>query len=79
MTLVQEETKMIEKMPLENQKIVVELLRIMSYSPDIQTGGAKKMKTFKRTGLSDFNLPPDFDEHFDDADAEIARLFYGGE
>ena len=32
---------------------------------------------FKRTGKSDFVLPADFDEHFDDLNDEIATMFMG--
>ena len=31
----------------------------------------------KRTGKSKFDLPEDFDEHFDDLNDEIASMFYG--
>ena len=30
---------------------------------------------FKQTGKSDFTLPTDFDERFDDLNDEIARMF----
>lgn len=79
MTLVQEATEIMKKMPEKNQQIVVDLLRIMSGSAVLHNDSNKNNEPFKRTGQSDFNLPPDFDEHFDDANEEIARLFYGGE
>ena len=36
---------------------------------------------FRRTGLAKglIDLPDDFDEHFNDMDAEIATMFYGEE
>lgn len=79
MTLVQEATEIMKKMPEKNQQIVVDLLRIMSSNIVIQNDTNKNNEPFKRTGQSDFNLPSDFDEHFDDENEEIARLFYGGE
>lgn len=78
MTLIQEATEIMKKMPERNQQVVVDLLRIMSSSVVLQSD-VNNRTTFKRTGKSDFNLPPDFDEHFDDANEEIAQMFYGGE
>ena len=77
MTLVQQATTMMEKLPVRSQQVVVDLLKMLSgYSgsavmPDAQKTG------FKRTGKSDFVLPADFDEHFDDLNDEIATMFMG--
>ena len=77
MTLVQQATTMMEKLPMKSQQIVVDLLKVLSgisestVMPDIHENG------FKRTGKSDFALPADFDEHFDDLNDEIATMFMG--
>lgn len=77
MTLLQEATEIMAKMPLKSQQVVVELLRVMS----VNTASTETKKSptleFKRTGKSRFNLPADFDEHFDDMNDEIALLFSG--
>jgi len=67
MTLVQEAAEIMNKMPRHSQELVLDLLRMMNYNAI----------PFKRTGKSNFNLPPDFDEHFDDSNEEIASMFYG--
>ena len=53
---------------------------------DIVVMAAKKetgasLRPFRRTGLARglIDLPDDFDEHFNDMDAEIATMFYGEE
>ena len=77
MTLVQQATNMMEKLPVKSQQVVVELLKMLSSNsesavvPDIHEIG------FKRTGRSTFTLPADFDEHFDDLNGEIAAMFLG--
>lgn len=77
MTLVQQAATMMEKLPVRSQQVVVDLLKMLSgYSesavmPDVHENG------FKRTGKSDFALPADFDEHFDDLNDEIATMFMG--
>ena len=77
MTLVQQATTMMEKMPVKNQQVVVDLLQMLSgisestIMPDTHEAG------FRRTGKSDFALPADFDEHFDDLNDEIAAMFMG--
>ena len=77
MTLAQQATTMMEKLPVRSQQIVVDLLKMLSgYSesavmPDARENG------FKRTGKSVFSLPADFDEHFDDLNDEIASMFMG--
>ena len=77
MTLVQQATDMMEKLPIRSQQVVVDLLKMLSgYSEsavklDIRETG------FRRTGKSDFDLPADFDEHFDDMNGEIAAMFMG--
>lgn len=77
MTLVQQATTMMEKLPVRSQQVVVDLLKMLSgisesaVMPDVHENG------FKRTGRSDFSLPADFDEHFDDLNDEIAKMFMG--
>ncbi len=77
MTLIQEATGIMEKMPRRSQQIVVDLLK-MIYS-GVETADSTNTGTteFKRTGKSNFNLPADFDEHFDDMNDEIAIMFSG--
>ena len=77
MTLVQEAAQIMEKMPIKNQRIVVDLLRMMSAGITPVDAGSMVNGPFKRTGKSKFNLPADFDEHFDDLNDEVAALFYG--
>ena len=75
MTLVQQAALMMEKLPIRSQQVVVDLLKMLNgYSesavmPDVHKTG------FRRTGKSDFVLPADFDEHFDDLNDEIATMF----
>lgn len=71
MTLVQEATAILEKMPKKNQQIVVDLLRVMAYDAATQLAESGDPMPFKRTGKSRFDLPKDFDEHFDDSNDEI--------
>ena len=74
MTLIQEATGIMEKMPRRNQQIIVDLLKAM-YSGIDSIDEAKAKSEFKRTGKTDFNLPEDFDDHFDDLNKEIAASF----
>ncbi len=77
MTLVQQATTMMEKLPVRSQQVVVDLLKMLSdYSESAVMPDANKTG-FKRTGKSDFVLPADFDEHFDDLNDEIATMFMG--
>lgn len=77
MTLVQEATGIMERMPERTQQIVVDLLKVM-YNGVSKTNTEKTdPPVFKRTGKSNFNLPADFDEHFDDMNDEIAAMFMG--
>ena len=76
MTLIQEATGIMEKMPRRNQQIIVDLLKAM-YSEIDQTDRVKLNVEFKRTGKSHFDLPEDFDAHFDDLNEEIALSFMG--
>ena len=77
MTLVQQATTMMERLPVRSQQVVVDLLKVLSgisestMRPDVQEVG------FKRSGKSGFSLPADFDEHFDDLNDEIAAMFMG--
>ena len=66
MTLVQEAAQIMEKMPIKNQRIVVDLLRMMSVGITPVDAESMVNVPFKRTGKSKFNLPADFDEHFDE-------------
>lgn len=77
MTLVQEATAILEKMPKKNQQIVVDLLRVMAYDTSVQPVESGDSASFKRTGKSHFDLPKDFDERFDDMNDEIASMFLG--
>ena len=77
MTLVQQATTMMEKLPVRSQQVVVDLLKMLSgYSESAVMPDAHKTD-FKRTGKSDFVLPANFDEHFDDLNDEIATMFMG--
>ena len=77
MTLVQQATTMMERLPVRSQQVVVDLLKMLSgYSESAVMPDAPKTG-FKRTGKSDFVLPADFDEHFDDLNDEIATMFMG--
>lgn len=78
MTLVQEATEIMERMQVKNQELVLELLRMMNPGEALLPD-AEDASSFRRTGKADFNLPADFDEHFDDTNDEIAVMFYGGE
>lgn len=77
MTLVQQATTMMEKLPVRSQQVVVDLLKMLSgisepvIMPNAHEAG------FRRTGKSEFSLPADFDEHFDDLNDEIATMFMG--
>ena len=77
MTLVQQATTMMEKLPVRSQQVVVDLLKMLSgYSESVVMSNTHEAG-FRRTGKSDFSLPADFDEHFDDLDDEIAATFMG--
>lgn len=76
MTLIQEATGIMEKMPIRNQQIIVDLLKAM-YSGIESTDDSKVKAGFSRTGKAQFNLPADFDAHFDDLNEEIAASFLG--
>ena len=74
MTLVQQATTMMEKLPVRSQQVVVDLLKMLSgisestMRPDVQEVG------FKRSGKSVFSLPADLDEHFDDLNDVSAAM-----
>lgn len=77
MTLIQEAASIMERMPRKNQQLIVDLLRAISRNTEpIQTEQPASVP-FKRTGKAKFDLPKDFDEHFDDMNDEIASLFNG--
>ena len=75
MTPIQEAYALMQQQPEGSIKIIVELLRKMTPTPQEETE-----KQIKRTGLSKglIHFPADFDEHFDDLNSEISDLFYGG-
>ena len=76
-TLVQQATAMMEKLPVKSQQVVVDLLKMLSGISDSTIMSNARETGFKRTGKSDFSLPADFDEHFDDLNNEIAAMFMG--
>ena len=69
MTLVQQATSMMEKLPVRSQQVVVDLLKMLS--------GYSESSVLSNTHEPGFSLPDDFDEHFDDLNDEIATLFMG--
>jgi len=77
MSLVQEAVDLMERMPVKTQQIVVDLLRMMDGGTKNTASKNADTKGFKRTGKSNFHLPPDFDEHFDDMNEEISTMFTG--
>lgn len=77
MTLVQQAAIMMENLPVRSQQIVVDLLKMLSGISESTVVPDAHETGFKRTGKSDFSLPADFDEHFDDLNAEIAAMFMG--
>ena len=77
MTLVQQATNMMEKLPVKSQQVVVDLLRMLSSYSEFPVMPNAHEIGFKRTGKSDFVLPADFNEHFDDLNDEIAAMFMG--
>lgn len=74
MSPIEEAVRLLKTQPEENVRIIVELLRAM------QTNGRPE-RTEKRfgAGRGEITLPAGFFEHFDDANEEIAGMFYGGE
>ena len=77
MTLVQQATNMMEKLPVKSQQVVVDLLKMLSGYSEFPVMPNTHEIGFKRTGKSDFALPSDFDEHFDDLNDDIAAMFMG--
>ena len=76
MTLIEEAVILLEKLPEENQHLIVDLLRVMNFNEMPSIENSNETIPFKRTGKSNFNLPEDFDEHFNDINDEIEALFY---
>lgn len=76
MTPLQEAYLLMQKQPESNIRLIIDLLHTMSPSRE-KTNPA--VQPFKRTGLAEgiVQLPEDFDEHFDDLNAEISESFYG--
>ena len=77
MTLVQQATTMMERLPVRSQQIVVDLLKVLSGTSESTMRPDVQEVEFKRSGKSVFSLPADFDEHFDDLNDEIAAMFMG--
>lgn len=77
MTMVQEATRIMRQMPEKKQKVVLDLLRIMNSNEERITVHPDNNTPFKRTGKAKFQLPEDFDSHFDDLNDEIADMFSG--
>lgn len=78
MTLMQEAYLLMQKQPESNLRIIVDMLHAMNVKqPTVDI--SVTTQPFKRTGQAKgaFNLPEDFDEHFDDMNDEIAAMFYG--
>ncbi|MCR5266545.1 MAG: hypothetical protein K6E29_08155 [Cyanobacteria bacterium RUI128] len=75
MTLIQEANILMQQQPERNLQIIVDTLHAMSTNNTITVDTLP----FKRTGHAKglINLPPDFDDHFNDMDDEIADMFYG--
>lgn len=72
MSPIEEAVRLLRTQPEENVRIIVELLRAM------QTNG-RPAGTGKRfgAGRGEITLPEGFFEHFDDANEEIAGMFFG--
>ncbi len=68
---------MMEKLPVRSQQVVVDLLKMLSGVSESSVIPDARETGFRRTGKSDFSLPADFDEHFDDLNDEIAAMFTG--
>lgn len=77
MTLVQEAVNIMERLPIRSQQVVVDLLKMLIGASESAVMPDQQKPGFKRTGRSDFSLPADFDEHFDDLNGEIAEMFVG--
>jgi hypothetical protein len=77
MTLVQQATNMMEKLPVRSQQVVVDLLKMLSGYIETAAMPDTRETGFRRTGKSVFVLPADFDEHFDDLNEEITAMFMG--
>ena len=76
MTLIEEAVILLEKLPEENQHLILDLLRVMNFNEMPSIENSNETISFKRTGKSNFKLPEDFDEHFNDLNDEIEALFY---
>ena len=82
MSPIEEALRLLRAQPEENVRIIVELLRVMQANANSAVPDAgKPQNTEKRfgAGKDEIRLPNDFFEHFDDANEEIAGMFYGGE
>jgi len=77
MTMVQEATWIMQQMPRQKQQVILDLLRIMNTNNKEQKLEQENKQGFRRTGKAAFRLSPDFDEHFDDLNDEIAAMFSG--
>ena len=82
MSPIEEALRLLRAQPEENVRIIVELLRVMQANTNSAVPDAGKPRsTDKRfgAGKDEIRLPDNFFEHFDDANEEIAGMFYGGE
>jgi hypothetical protein len=74
MSPIEEAVRLLKAQPEENVRIIVELLRTMQ-NPRRPESAEKRFGA----GRDEIRLPENFFEHFDDANDEIAGMFYGGE
>ena len=74
MSPIEEAVRLLKAQPEENVRIIVELLRTMQ-NPRRPERAEKRFGA----GRDEIRLPENFFEHFDDANDEIAGMFYGGE
>lgn len=75
MTPIQEAYALMQRQSDGNIRLIVQLLQKMS-----PTAPQDRARPIQRTGTGKgmVEFPADFDEHFDDLNAEIAELFNGG-
>ena len=78
MTPIQEAYTLMLEQPENNIKLIIDLLHSMDPRMEKPKQISDKLP-FKRTGLAKgkVHLPEDFDEHFDNLDKEISKMFYG--
>ena len=80
MTLQQEASQLMQEQSEKNLRIIVELMKAMSDADsDPRKEALQSGKCRIGAGKEIIQLPEDFFAHFDDANEEIAELFYGSE